>query len=100
VNHPILISVAILGFCGWRLFVDADTASMAMNNFFYTMCRLVARHVKLAFRFVFAVMVALVAIWGLFEIGALVSSKSSGSAGGGPQTERFFCFMNKATWPV
>lgn len=99
-SHPILILIVVVAFCGWCLFVDADNASMGTNNLFLAICRVVARHVKLVFKLVFAMMVGLVAIWSLFEIGQLVSSKPSGGSQGGPETEQFFHFMNEATWPV
>ena len=98
-SHPILILIATLGFCGWCLFVDADEASAATNNFFLAACRIVARHIKLLLRFLLAVGITFVAIMALFDIGSLVSAKIA-TGGGGPQTERLARFMNEGTWPV
>jgi len=87
----LLSSIIFVIFC----FVT-DYVGGGSNKFSYILCRLVARHIKLAFWLVVGeILVWLTALSFLSRLG-----NKSKQKGGGPQSEKLAGFLNAVTFPV
>lgn len=95
-NPIYFIAIAILGvaiFCCIK-----DSVPGGSDSFFDVMCRVLAKHVKLALKLVFWFVAIYLLIMGIFSMNSPQAAPVFGP--GGEQSEKFFRFMNRATAPI
>lgn len=98
---------AVVAIIGFGIFCcSLDSVGGGSNKYSWVLCRLIARHIKLAFKLVFWFVVAGALIFGSLAVASEGSSNihvGGGSpmpTGGGPESEKFYRTMNKATAPL
>lgn len=98
VRHWFFSLAEILGFTIFSFIIDGETLSGHGHNLFITMCRIYAKNVKLACKILWAILLLLTVIGGAV---AILKPKGTPRAdGGGPESEKFYRFMNTATAPL
>jgi hypothetical protein len=99
-------TAAFLGFVVYCFALDSQSLCGNSGNLWHVMCRLFAKHIKLVFKLAFWFIVA-----GALILGALATAAEGSSSihvgggsprptGGGPESEKFYRTMNKATAPL
>jgi hypothetical protein len=95
----IYLVIGIFGFIAYCFCADSDWNGRNAS-FWYVMCRLFAKHIKLVFKLAFWFIVAGAVIFGCLAAAAEGVGAAPMPTGGGPESEKFFRTMNKATWPL
>lgn len=97
-NPLLLVLIAVIGFLGYCM--AKDHYHGGTDSFWSVMCRVIAKNVKLALKIVFVFVAGFFTIMAIFSVNAEGAGAHQSLNAGGPESEKFFRFMNRATYPL